>query len=157
MFRQDRTFDVRDYSRPEDRDGDEYSVLASNVTHDEARQVVKDYKGDASQVSVHEHIPVFWSACIALVERHYGGPEEGGWWYDSVTVDDPEAMLLTSEAGGPWVSKSEDFISRIATLVSKIIDDEKLNDVAAYEGAQYRVEIFEGYPRNYPTHKPHYE
>lgn len=33
--------------------------------------------------------PPFWSVAIYLVDKAFGGPEEGGWWFDvSVRVDE---------------------------------------------------------------------
>lgn len=37
---------------------------------------------------------------VSLVSRHYGGPEEGGWWYDHTEVVDVRRVFGTSAVLG---------------------------------------------------------
>lgn len=66
--------------------------------------------------------------------REYGGPEEGGWWYD------------TGSNGYIWNSyKSLDAAESRATELRKSIDK------------CYRVRVEEHLPRDWPEGRPHYE
>lgn len=53
--------------------------------------------------------------CVDLIERGYGGPEEGGWWYDSGTVMTYEAARVQYRNGEPSISVDENaFLRAIA-------------------------------------------
>lgn len=44
--------------------------------------------------------PTFWSVALYFRERRYGGPEEGGWWYDQDTL-----LHVEDEVMPDWVEK----------------------------------------------------
>lgn len=42
------------------------------------------------------------------LSRHYGGPEEGGWWYDTgAVVDYAPVLVLYTELGNPFFREDE--------------------------------------------------
>lgn len=88
------------------------------------------------------------------VNRCFGGPEEGGWWYDSgelvraVRLDRNEERAyafarrlnakLRSRTFGPNQGKRE---------LSSVLSD-----------GEYQADVFEGTaPRVFPERRPHYE
>lgn len=97
--------------------------------------------------------PQLYTVCPVLVSRRYGGPEEGGWYWDH------SLPLFT----GHWALNV-----RVFTDYQEAVDySNKLYEAIAYrnEGlppihsvrstGRYNVEIFEGFPQE--TSTPHYE
>ncbi len=62
--------------------------------------------GDADQTNEAPSRPsLFWVAAF-LTQRHYGGPEEGGWWFDrGDLVSDPS--IYVELQGTPMAFLSE--------------------------------------------------
>jgi len=106
------------------------------------------------------------------VTRHYGGPEEGGWWYDA---GEPLASVPI-----PGVWRSDEYPKAEIPLEWKprtqllpvSIDDfvrekERLMDLFVFEkwgsicsmrgGADIAVRSEEHMARNWPERRPHYE
>jgi hypothetical protein len=80
------------------------------------------------------------------MDRHYGGPEEGGWWYDSGT------LVQTRKVRGRQRAV------RIATLLrcSIPVPQHPLWSVL-YAGGQYSISIDRLPGKSFPTTRPHYE
>ena len=86
---------------------------------------------------------------VYLLERLYGGPEEGGWWYD---------------AGIPRISLPIDFLSTddvedlVEELEEKYPDGGKRSSVLYGEGGYDYQVVIEDKPASYwPEEAPHYE
>ena len=79
------------------------------------------------------------------VYRRYGGPEEGGWYYD-------EGHLVYADAyadAGAAVAEAErlrEFYPETGRYTS-----------AAYEGGDYRIRVSTRPGLDYPAERPHYE
>lgn len=58
---------------------------------------------------------------VDLVTRHYGGPEEGGWWYDAGEVVEQHAVVVQYVNGIPYLSKLE--ISFLTTLAQNWLEE----------------------------------
>lgn len=71
-----------------------------------------------------------------IVTRHYGGPEEGGWWFNA---GEPLASVPVSDNGDPEVIR-EDLRVKFADLN---------REVAVY--------IEEEFATYFPKERPHYE
>lgn len=85
------------------------------------------------------------------IDRRYGGPEEGGWWYDCGELH----RVLR-------VAVSEDAAYAVAARANRLMDrlQRGRRDVSsvAYEGGRYAAHVFEGtVPRVFPEDRPHYE
>ena len=85
------------------------------------------------------------------IDRAYGGPEEGGWWYDvgvlkrviGVRKSEDEAYALARRLNG-WLARMQRGLRPVSSV--------------AYGGGRYAVEVFEDIPpRAYPETRPHYE
>lgn len=85
------------------------------------------------------------------VDRAYGGPEEGGWWYDTgdlVRVIRIERDLATAYAKAARANRILDHLEADLRSVGSV----------AYAGGRHRVRVFEGTaPEYYPAVRPHYE
>lgn len=102
------------------------------VWDDHEEEYFVRYRGDDRYVNVY------------LVDRAYGGAEEGGWWYDcgepvaSIPCDDPDEAI------------------RVRDLMAlKFPNTGKSSSVLG--GEDYRVSIEMEFARPYPAVRPHYE
>jgi hypothetical protein len=106
--------------------------------------------------------PHFWTVAIYLVDRAYGGPEEGGWWYYcgqrvDEKLDVPELFDL------PCICNDGDGAIAIARAANEILDrtlnTERRSDInSVLSEGRYTAEVYAGYPPAwYPEVKPHYE
>jgi hypothetical protein len=82
------------------------------------------------------------------LDRHYGGPEEGGWYYDSGAAvrshPVPKRALADRLA---------------ATLRARYDADKPRYPVSSvcYQGGEFGVCVERHPARSYPAHRPHYE
>jgi len=91
-----------------------------------------------------EYAPGFTFVNVYEVDRAYGGPEEGGWWYDcgrlvlsrQVTTADAESVRDALRVEYPHTGKSSSVI---------------------YSGGDYSVCIDDAPGADYPEYTPHYE
>ncbi len=80
------------------------------------------------------------------ITRHYGGPEEGGWWFD---CGEPLGSLpCTSQREAK--SKVDEMRAKFAHLAEGDIN-------SVLEGAEVHVYIEEKFARVFPETRPHYE
>lgn len=84
---------------------------------------------------------------VYLVERCYGGPEEGGGWYDAGEPIESRAVDTLQEADDErtWLEKYRYSNAERAPLHS------------ARSAGEYRVDIETHFARSFPKEKPHYE
>lgn len=105
--------------------------------------------------------PPFYTIAVYLEDRKYGGPEEGGWWYDAgERRDDPEETGCV-----PAVFRNTDEAQAIAcreltqARLDATVNKERRSDTGSVlsEG-KYVAILCEGYPEpHYPAVRPHYE
>lgn len=86
-----------------------------------------------------------WYVGVYEVYRCYGGPEEGGWWYDS-------GSLILAEMYDTY----DEALQRGSELEVEWPDNNTYTSVV-YSGGDYRVRIDTEPPRNYPEDRPRYE
>ena len=102
-----------------------------------------------------------WMVCIVMHDRVYGGPEEGGWYYDTYDPFDIAALELMKEheLGIFTYSKSEMQIARdnMWEIVDRINKQERRNPNSVFSIGEYSVEVYEGYPKYIPEERPTYE
>ena len=85
------------------------------------------------------------------IDRCYGGPEEGGWWYDTGTLERIVVIRHSEEAAFQMARCANSLLTHI---------ERGRRDVAsmAYGGGRHRAEVFEdAAPRFFPEERPHYE
>jgi len=96
-----------------------------------------------------------WCACVYLVDRAYGGPEEGGWYYDT---GEPQPEMGDNLDAQFFASRSE--AQRHVDCYK--YDVHKLNQGRAPVSSVNSEGIYEwritfGMPQSYPQERPHYE
>lgn len=89
-----------------------------------------------------EHWPHYVN--VYEVGQSYGGPEEGGWWYDT---------------GSPVTSVKCETYTEAKRLADELREKypQTGRSSSVLGGDDYRVCIESGYARPYPDHRPHYE
>lgn len=103
----------------------------------------------------------FWTVAVFLVDRRYGGPEEGGWWYSTgvrcdrtipeVGVHGAPRIFMDEQAAQDWCSEAN---NRLAETVNK---GRRPVSSMLSQGV-YRAQIYDGWPpESYPSFRPHYE
>lgn len=85
---------------------------------------------------------------VYLADRAFGGPEEGGWWYDcgKAIRSFPVATMRRAE--------------RIATYVRRIVDGRNIGRreiSSVLSTGRYAVWIEDAPAADFPTARPHYE
>lgn len=135
--------------------GEHYDVGPTDC----ALQIISDREDSERETPLPE--PTFFTVAVYLANRAYGGPEEGGWWYDcGQRVDEALDGL-----GIPRIFTDEHEAAAYARELSVKLD-EKLNSPAGYrtdlssvccEG-RYEARVCAEYPDpHYPSERPHYE
>lgn len=85
------------------------------------------------------------------VDRAYGGPEEGGWWYDTGTLSRPLRVCPTEEAALVLAKRANRLLERLQKHV---------RDVGSilYEGGRFAAIVCEQTaPASIPAVRPRYE
>jgi hypothetical protein len=93
----------------------------------------------------HNVVPAPYYVNVYERYREYGGPEEGGWWYDSGTVVHSEKFDNESDAE----------TCRDNLRITYPNSDNYTSVV--YSGGDYIICIENEPGRNYPENRPHYE
>ncbi|MFG1250071.1 hypothetical protein [Xanthobacter flavus] len=85
------------------------------------------------------------------VDKAYGGPEEGGWWFDTGTLVRVFA-----------VSRSETRANAIARrangLLARLQRSKRSVGSVLYDGGRHEAHVYENTaPAHFPDTRPHYE
>ena len=90
---------------------------------------------------------------VALYEldRRYGGPEEGGWWYDTGALRRPLRVVRTD-------AEAVAVAARANRLLDRLQRHRRSVSSMAYAGGRLKACVFEDTaPRAFPETRPHYE
>ena len=90
--------------------------------------------------------------CVAvyLAELAYGGPEEGGWWYDT-----GELVKLIRVFGDE--DQAYKFAARMNGKFDKTLNKGRRPKSSVLSEGVYEADVFEDYaPKRYPERRPHY-
>ncbi len=103
---------------------------------------------------------LFWVAAF-LTQRHYGGPEEGGWWFSrGDLVSDPGIYTDLQEAPAAFLSEADAtlYANGLRLRLPLLNEGRRSLDSVLSEGI-YEIEVIEAatLPRSYPEYWPRYE
>lgn len=88
---------------------------------------------------------------VYMVDKAYGGPEEGGWWYDT-----GELIRIIDVFGHE--QKAYDFCLRLNKLLRRTLNKGRREISSVLSTGRYFAEVYEDCaPRHYPEITPHYE
>jgi hypothetical protein len=80
------------------------------------------------------------------LSREFGGPEEGGWWYDSGEV----------EVSIPLHDMDEDEVFTLYTLLQKAFPRTHYSSSVAPRGGDWSISFGETRGENFPEERPYY-
>jgi hypothetical protein len=110
-----------------------------------------------------DRTPAFYTVAIYLIDKAYGGSEEGGWWFTCGDRQDEDfSEALGPDLGLPKVFPSEDAAEEYAEAVQRKIAvtlNEGRRPISSVlsEGI-YEARVYPGFPpRYFPETRPHYE
>lgn len=85
------------------------------------------------------------------IDRVYGGPEEGGWWYDTGALV-RVFRVVRSEVRAYSIAR------RANALLDRLQRGKRSVGSVAYEGGRYEAAVYERTaPDHYPEQRPRYE
>ena len=88
---------------------------------------------------------------IYEIDRCWGGPEEGGWWYESGELRRIVATVANEE-------KAYDTCYRVQRILNCLQRNKRPVSSMAYRGGRHAAQVFRHTcPAAYPEERPHYE
>jgi len=102
------------------------------------------------------------TVAVYMYDRAYGGPEEGGWWYDTYTPMHEEEEFVHLLAHFPSTEEGEIHAERWEQLAQKYLDKEyneyRTPVSSVNSDGKYVVLATDGYDVTHIPHtRPHYE
>ena len=95
---------------------------------------------------MHKFVVAFYA-----VDRCYGGPEEGGWWYDSGELVRLHRLFHSADAATRAAARANRLLDLVQRVHARV-------DSVLYTGGRYRSCVFERHaPAHFPEVRPHYE
>ncbi len=92
------------------------------------------------------HVVAFYE-----IDRAYGGPEEGGWWYDTGELQRTIAEHRDAE-------RAYAYALRANRLLDRLQRHSRSPSSMAYSGGRHAAWVFEDTaPTHYPLTRPRYE
>lgn len=111
---------------------------------------------DSYPCQYHDTRPQFYSAAIYHTELCNGGPEEGGWWYDSGEPSETlEHVVLTRMFGNQ--DEAWDYAREILVPVCGQENQGLYPKSSVLSGGVFEARVQRGYPAAFPQERPHYE
>lgn len=94
-----------------------------------------------------------WTVCIYKLDRHYGGPEEGGWWYDSGDLFRLVSVEKTRVAAEAKCARANHLLRLVRRKTSRT---DRFS--MAYQGNDFGFDACQGLPPvHFPDVRPHFE
>lgn len=98
----------------------------------------------------------FYTVAIYLIDRAYGGPEEGGWYYDCGTPYlEPEAARLFKAFDN--LADANDYAEHLNIEVLPDWNEGRAEISSVLSDGRYKALWSDGFPQPFPTDHPHYE
>lgn len=98
----------------------------------------------------------FWSVAPYHVSREYGGPQEGGWWFDSghpLSGQDFPPPVITAD-----IQEARQACEAMQAILDGLNKEHGNRDrYSVLSDGEYEARIEDGYPVPFPPERPHYE
>jgi hypothetical protein len=103
-----------------------------------------------------------WTVTIVLADLACGGPEEGGWYYQTFDPTAGDAVALDQE----WQATRTFWDEREANAYCQELDDRcqrqnaeerRPEKSSVLSRGRYEAYCFDGFPQPLPIERPHYE
>jgi hypothetical protein len=113
--------------------------------------LIKEYADELVDMTPGEDgypLPTIRYLNVYIVEREYGGPEEGGWWYD---VGTPQGVSIVCNTISAF--EMQDLLEFLAARYP----DRGSRSSMMPQDEDYQVRIERHPPKEWPDPRPHYE
>ena len=98
----------------------------------------------------------FYTVAIYLIDRAYGGPEEGGWYYDyGMPCLEPEAAAYFKAFDN--LADANDYAEELNITVLPDWNEGRRDIGSVLSEGVFEALWSEGFPQAFPTSRPHYE
>jgi len=95
-----------------------------------------------------------YTVAVYLCDRAYGGPEEGGWWYDCGVPSEEHAHFTR---GFKREKAAYAYARRLNERYAEQWNQGRRDISSVLSEGQFYAEAHEGTPAPYPKVRPHYE
>ena len=95
-----------------------------------------------------------YTVSFFLVDRAYGGPEEGGWWYG---CGEPAHELVQFVRLFHFREDADAYTAKLRRRVEPVVNKGRRPIGSMLSEGQYQVRVSDGFPRAFPATRPHYE
>ena len=98
--------------------------------------------------------PKLWSVAVFMVDRAYGGPEEGGWYYDTGSPADEFCQFtrLFHTEDAAWAYRT-----RLDNQLCRALNKGRRSISSVLSEGEYRAVCAAGLPLPFPVRRPRYE
>ena len=153
-----RKVDLRDYDIPSPEELiEKYGEGGDGVEFDQDDETGEYY---FAYIPVERANPrqTFYVA-VDCIEKSYGGPQEGGWWYDSGTVREFEPIrVLYDGAGEPYIDAGE--LSFLRSIAKEWVDkfesfETNYRSSMRPKGDDYRLRVTVEPPEDWSGYQPY--
>lgn len=119
------------------------------VEHDIKLDLFPEHKFEWAGDEDADLMVIPWHVSVYEIDRAYGGPEEGGWWYDC-----GECILTV-----PVRELTDEEIDGLIATLKKAYPNESRYGVGSviYDGGEYRIGAERDRGADYPAERPRYE
>lgn len=94
------------------------------------------------------------TVAIYLVNRHFGGPEEGGWWYEA---GEPADEYSRFTRGFRDEDRAIAYANRLNQRLCVRLNKGRRPISSVLSEGEFAALVRDGNPRRYPESRPHYE
>jgi hypothetical protein len=94
------------------------------------------------------------TVAVFLVDRAYGGPEEGGWWYDAGAPDDDFARFTR---GFKSEARAFAYQERLERHLCAKLNQGRPSIGSVLSRGEFRAVLCDGSPKPFPKERPTYE
>lgn len=109
----------------------------------------------------------FYTVAIFMVDRAYGGPEEGGWWFDHGEPIDhipdginPHDLITVFDSRDDVEAARKEALAWRDTLQTQLdtYPNQGRREISSVlSTGRYAAELCVGWPKPFPEETPHYE
>lgn len=151
-------------------DGESPRIVHSGLSRVDAQTIAAEMQEgqppledfEAPRYTVEADRPQFYTVVVVKVDRAWGGPEEGGWTYDTADPLETYAQWLSHAAGYPKIFHDRDDARKAVGELECWLLDNRVNEGrrplhSVLSDGNYQARLFVGYPTPFPATRPYYE